>query len=372
MITVVGGGPAGSYSAYLLAKAGFEVQVLEEHPQVGEPIACTGVIAYDVMSKRLRLPDNLIVNRISAARIISPNNKSIEVKLKNDIIIDRAGFDRYLAGIAKDAGAKYFLKHRFETFSNNGRNKIIAAAKTRNETKKFETDFLIGADGPLSQVAKAAGIFGNRRFYVGMQTTMKLDNDNLIEFFPSLEGIAWVVPENEKIARVGVATKASANNYFNRFLTAVAGKNYEKKIIARQAGPIPLYNPRLRTATKDGKVLLAGDAATMVKATTLGGINQSLMGAEAAAAAIAGKGNYERLWKKAMGTDLYLSLMMRKAMERFSNADYDYLAKIFSKEKNRELLETYDRDEPSKFALKLLMREPGLMLYAIKFHNAFK
>ncbi len=377
MITVIGAGPAGGFSAYLLAKSGMDVQVFEEHATIGEPVACTGVITGDVMAKRLQLPKGLIVNKIAKARIIAPNKEFVEVKLKNDIIIDRAGLDRHVAELAKEAGVKFFMNHRFESLEYSDKrvdkgasetSALIAAVKdkTKNEIKKIEADYLVGADGPISSVAKSAGLFGNRQFYSGIQVTIPVDNDNTIDFYPSEDGIAWLVPENEKVARVGIAARNEANSYFRKFITAVAGVGYEKRIMSWQAGPIPLYDPRLRSKTKDGRILLVGDAATMVKAPTLGGINQSLIGAEAAAEAITKNADYEKLWKKRMGMDLYISLLMRKAMERFSNRDYDELVGIFKKGKNRQLLEKYDRDEPSRFALKLLMKEPKLLLFAKK------
>ena len=112
-VSIIGAGPAGNYSAYLLAKKGYDVAVYDEQPVIGIPWACTGVITRDVLSKQIRLPENIIINRIEKARIIAPDGNSVEVKLKNDIIVDRARMDQHIAGLAKEAGAKYYVNHRF-------------------------------------------------------------------------------------------------------------------------------------------------------------------------------------------------------------------------------------------------------------------
>ncbi len=364
-IIIIGAGPAGSYTAYLLAKKGFDVSVFEEHPVIGEPVACTGVLAADVTSRLLKLPDEIIVNRVGKARIIAPDGSSVEVKLKNDIVVDRAALDQHIAGMAKRAGAKYYASHRFLGIEANS-GKVVAKIKNKNleETRNFESDWLIGADGPGSEVARSAGIFGRRRFYAGLQATVTLENDNAIEFFPSQRGIAWKVPESKNAVRAGVASEKNAGSYFDEFMTKAIGNDYERRITAKQAGPIPLYNPRVKT--QKGHILLIGDAATMVKATTFGGINQGLIAATAAAEAIETGKDYARLWRAKLEKDLWLSLMMRRTMNRFSDKDYNLLVRLFGREKNRRILEEFDRDEPRKFALKLLLREPRLLLLARK------
>ena len=364
-IAIIGAGPAGNYSACLLAKKGHKVSVFEERPVIGEPWACTGVITNDVLSRQIRLPEGIIVNRIKKARIISPDGSLVEVNLKNDVIIDRAGFDRHVADMARNAGAEYYVNHRFIGMQeNNGSVSFRIKDKNSGKIKSMESDWLVGADGPRSEVAKSAGIYGNRKFYVGLQVTANLENDNAIEFFPSEKGIAWKVPENDKSVRAGIAATERANVYFDEFMKQAAGLDYRERITGHQAGPIPLFNPKVRT--QKGKVLLAGDAATMVKAPTLGGINQSLIAATAVADAVETGKDYKKLWKAKLGKDLWLSLMMRKVMNKFSNREYDHLVRIFQKGRNREILERFDRDEPRKFALKLLMREPKLLLISRK------
>lgn len=363
-ITVIGAGPAGNYSAYLLAKQGHDVSVYEEQPVIGIPWACTGVITEDVFSRQFRLPDEIVATRIEKAHIIAPDKSEVEVKLKNDIVVNRAAMDQHIASMAKGAGARYYVNHRFISLQQNG--KVTATIRNKNlgSEVKVESDWLLGADGPRSEVAKAAGIFGERKFYIGLQVTAKMENDNAIRFYPSEKGIAWTVPESKNVVRAGIAAEKHANIYFDEFMTAAVGKDYKERIIGHQAGPIPLYNPKLQT--QKGKVLLAGDAAAMVKAPTLGGINQSLIAATAVAEAAATGKDYEKLWKAKMGRDLWLSLMMRKIMNRFSDKDYNKLIKIFGSDKNKKILESFDRDEPRKFAFKLLVQEPRLLLMSGK------
>ncbi len=233
-----------------------------------------------------------------------------------------------------------------------------------NETKTFESDWLIGADGPASEVAKSAGMFGRRQFYVGIQATAEMENDGAIEFFPSGKGIAWKVPESRSAVRAGIVADKNAAGYFEEFMEKAFGKGCGSRTTAKQAGAISLYNPKVQT--QKGRVILLGDAATMVKATTFGGINQGIMAATAAAEAIETGRDYARLWRARLEKDLWLSLMMRRIMNRFSDKDYNFLIRIFRREKNMKVLEEFDRDEPRKFAFRLLMQEPRLLLLSRK------
>ncbi|MBI3034029.1 hypothetical protein HYY72_02625 [Candidatus Woesearchaeota archaeon] len=189
-----------------------------------------------------------------------------------------------------------------------------------------------------------------------------MENDNIIDFYPSEKGIAWVVPESKDKVRIGIAGLKEPHTYFDRFCTTILGNDYKEKLIAKQAGPIPLYNPHIKTQIKNTYII--GDAATMVKATTLGGIMQSHIAAQCLSTSITERKNYERAWRKRLGKDLWMHLMMRKAMDKFKADDYNRLIRMFKKEKNRRILEEHDRDFPTRFAMKLLFNEPGLMYFS--------
>ncbi|MFH1182547.1 MAG: NAD(P)/FAD-dependent oxidoreductase [Candidatus Woesearchaeota archaeon] len=361
MITIIGAGPSGSYSAYLLAKKGLEVQVFEEHNIIGEPVSSTGIIT-GLLAKHFKVPEELIVSKPENARIYSPAGDFFEVKLKNDMVLDRARLDRHLAKMAQEAGAKYFLGQRFvDCQREKDKFRIKLFDKATGKIREIVTDQLVGADGPLSRVAKSAGLYGNRVFYTGLQATVDVENDGFIEFYLNGKDIAWLVPENKNTARVGIAASSRADLFFREFLEKRIGKDFETKVLARQSGLIPVYNPKIKT--EDRAVYLVGDAATMEKATTLGGINQGMIGAMALAEAISSGKNYDKLWRKKMGKELYLALLIRKAMNKFSDEDYNKLIALMNKHKNKKLLEAYERDAPSKFIFKMAMQEPGLWAF---------
>ncbi|MEM2638183.1 MAG: FAD-dependent monooxygenase, partial [Candidatus Hadarchaeales archaeon] len=43
-VLIVGAGPCGSFLAKILSEKGLEVVVVEEHPQIGHPSCCAGIV----------------------------------------------------------------------------------------------------------------------------------------------------------------------------------------------------------------------------------------------------------------------------------------------------------------------------------------
>lgn len=357
MISIIGAGPAGCYAAYHLAKAGKDVQVFEEHREIGDPVQCTGLVTSSI-NEILNLKRGIILNEIDKVKIFSKND-SLELKLKNkNLVLDRKKLDNYLADLAVSKGAKIFLNYRFI----DNRDSLIKLRFNSKKETVLKTDYLIGADGPLSQVAKSNSLFGKREFLTGIQAVAKLKNENSIEFYPSIGTFAWVVPENEEICRIGIASYKNPKDKFENFLKSKGIKN--KDIIEKQGGLIPIYSPRQKT--QKGNVYLVGDAAAQVKATTGGGIIQGLEAAEALADSIISKKDYEKQWKARLNKDLLVHLKIRNIMDKFKDNDWNLLLKLFKKESIKKVIEDFDRDYPTKFLLKLALKEPRL-LYFLKF-----
>lgn len=357
MITIIGAGPAGSYLACLLTKQGKKVAVIEEHNSIGHPVQCTGIVTHSI-EKFFRLKNEVIANKLDKVIVVSKNNK-ISVNV-DEIVMWRDKFDQFVADMAQNAGAEILLNYKFLGF--NGKNSIKIKDGKGNKTKELKTDIVVGADGPYSTVAKAAGITASKN-YIGMQAKVKLSmNTTSFETyfgsdFPNFFG--WCVPENDETARLGIGCFEDAQEHFYRFLKSRTGK---KEILCWESGLIPLYSPK-KTIQKDN-VYLIGDAATQVKATTGGGIIPSLKAAQTLCNCIINNKDYNREFKRQSGRELLLHLRIRGMLNKFSDKDYDKLLSIMDKEKVRKILKKYDRDTPIPLVANLLLREPGFLYFA--------
>ena len=359
-IAIIGAGPAGSYLAYLLAKKGQDVVLIEEHEKIGLPVQCTGIVTGSI-KKFFDIPKSIIANECNKVVVVSKNNR-IEADT-DEIVMWRNKFDEFLADKAEDKGVKILASHQFIDFS--GKCSIKVKDREHGKTKELAADYIIGADGPSSAVAKALGLDAIKKFYIGMQAKVKLkagpeafetyfSNSNFPEFF------GWVVPESEDTARLGLGAFDNAKEYFYRFLEKRTGN---KRVLCWESGIFPVYDPK--KMIQKGNVFLIGDAATQVKATTGGGIIPALKAAEILCDCIIGNKNYDSEFKKReAGIELLLHLKIRKILNKFSDDDYDCLLSLMSQEKVKRLLKKYDRDTPIPLVMNLLLREPKFLKFA--------
>jgi len=356
MISVIGSGPAGNYFAYLAAKKGYEVNVYEEHSQIGDPIQCSGVVTPEI-KKYITLPKKIIVNRIKKVCFYSPDGNSFETKIPEDYVFNRKLLDQHIASLANKAGANFYFKKRFIDYSRI--SKDVLRLKFKDSSN--DTNILVGADGPYSSVAKSANLFDNRKFIMGTQARANADirNKNTVEIFLGYGEFGWLIPENEEVARIGVVSEGNNLLDFNSLM-----KKCNASRICFQSGMIPLYNPYIKTSS-DG-VYLIGDAATMVKAATHGSILYSMIAGKCLLKSINENLDYDSLWRKKLGFDLWLNLKIRNTLAKFSDNDFNDLVKYFSNEKMKNILASNVRDFPSRFILKLLASEPRLAKFIFK------
>src|SRR5437016_7651573 len=149
-VLIVGAGPAGSFAAERLARAGVRVALFDGRPP-GEPKACGG----GVTSKALKAWPHLLdaVGRtIDELDMYSPSGKHLYLKLDEPFAVySRIAFDTFLRERARQAGAHVFA----EKVSARGFKQTDGGWVVQTQSgAEFICKWLVGADGANSTIAK--------------------------------------------------------------------------------------------------------------------------------------------------------------------------------------------------------------------------
>ncbi len=285
---VVGGGPVGSYAALNLAKLGVKVSVFEEHPEIGLPSHCAGHLSIRSLTAMdlYPLPKGIVENTFRSANFYSPAGTKFSLYLSHPVTaaLNRARFDKYLAGQAEAAGAQFVLNSRVQSLiMTNGFVKGVKIQSNGGKEEKVFSKIALDAEGVSSRLLRQAGLTALKPEGLVYAVETEVENvqnieDDAVEVYfgknyaPGFYG--WLIPKLDGTAKLGLATnKGNPREYLNRLMRKhpVASKQLDKaKITQIGYHTISLGGPINRTYT-DG-FLAVGDCASQVKPTTGGGV----------------------------------------------------------------------------------------------------
>lgn len=155
-VAVVGGSAAGFFTAYLLARHGTDVQVLERSENL-EPAARTLIVTHRMRNLLGRFAENCVVNQIRQFELFT-DGRSASISLSQpDLVIERATLIRGLAEQACRIGTKLSLGRRFQGLTPAGRGLEVEVQRSGGSTESVYADAVVGSDGAASSVAQAAG-----------------------------------------------------------------------------------------------------------------------------------------------------------------------------------------------------------------------
>lgn len=363
-ILVVGGSAAGLYTAGYLARGGKAVRVLESRPTL-EASARTLIVTDHFRGQISAESRSCILNEINRFELFT-DGRSAQFSLKRpDLIIERSRLIRSLSQEAVEAGAELNYNTRFLGLSPKGTGLNVAVDQA-GERMEYHAQSLVGADGAVSRVARAAG-WPPVDTVPLVQAVIKLPKDcpadtTRVWFIPDdTPYFYWLIPESAERAAVGVigengqATKIC----FDRFL---AKKGFEP--LEWQGARIPVYKrwvPVQRTVG-NGEVYLVGDAAAQVKVSTVGGIVTGLRGAKGVADAILRNGKSELL---ALRRELGTHWLIRRTLHYFQQEDYSRLVDMLN-DSTRESLGEINRDESTRLLWNVVRTQPKLVLMGLR------
>jgi geranylgeranyl reductase family protein len=364
-VLIVGAGPAGSFAAEGLARAGVRVALFDGRPP-GEPKACGG----GVTSKALKTWPHLLeaVGRtIDELEMYSPSGKHLHLKLEEPFAVySRITFDTFLRERARKAGAKVFAeKVSARGFKRVGGKILVEASISPVATApgfdtdggwivstqsgaEFHTKYLVGADGANSGIAKKlAGPLPPAEMEVAFGYRAPLPKSveaaTVVAFLPEWVGYAWAFPRIDHVS-FGIATTQDAFDHekldslmwdfmVSYYHASEAGSSNPRmqlwkkqksetqienlrQTAERYAARIPGLAPRTwdtRKACGEGWALL-GDAAGFADPVTGEGIYYAIRSAELFAETyLAGApATYEKKWRADFGAELKRASQMRR------------------------------------------------------------
>ena len=363
-VIVVGGSAAGFSTATHLANGGKAVRVLESRPDL-DPVSRTLIVTDHFRGQVNGAGSASIVNEIRRLELFT-DGRSAMISLKRpDLIIERSRLIRALRAEAEAAGARIEYNTRFLGLAPNASGLRVEADHAGRRVE-LHARSLVGADGAVSRVARAAG-WPPVETVPLVQALVRLPKDcpadtTRIWFIPDdTPYFYWLIPESPERAALGVIGEQGRDTKraFDRFLEK---KGFEP--LEWQGARIPVYRQwvPIRRTVGNGEVYLVGDAAAQVKVTTVGGIVTGLRGARGVADAILGNSQSEL---RALRRELATHWLIRRALHYFGQEEYRQLVDILNVS-TRESLAEINRDEATRLLWNVVRRQPRLVLLGLR------
>ncbi len=298
-VVVVGGGPCGATVAADLAAAGRSVLLLD---RAGRIKPCGGAIPPRLI-RDFGIPDELLVAKVTAARMISPSDQRVDMPIDGNGfvgMVDRDVFDEWLRERAERTGAER-LTGSFESITRLFDGTVVVhyrakGASERAPCEQIRCRLVVGADGARSAVGRrevpgaerVPCVFAYHEIVAWPERASETVDQRRCDVYYdgrfSPDFYSWIFPH-------GPTMSIGTGSAHKGFSLRGAVKDLRDRIgldgletIRREGAPIPLKPLKRWDNGRD--VLLAGDAAGVVAPASGEGIYYAMLSGRLAAQAV--------------------------------------------------------------------------------------
>lgn len=257
---VIGAGPAGACTSYLLAKSGIKVLVIDkEHFPRCKPCA-GGLTAKALKSFDFSIAEE--VRYVTKSIVVSYKGKIFHKISGNKVItemVERTDFDHFFMAKAVSSGAIFLDGVKVE---NVVRENGMFVVET-NE-RAFQCEYLVGADGANSIVNRTFNIVEKDLYGFAVETNCPISKekgnfDMSFDFGAIPNGYLWIFPKDQYLC-VGAYTTNKKMKHINKYLLEYIEKLGLSPESERFMGHIiPFYG--INYKQPDYPCILVGDAA---------------------------------------------------------------------------------------------------------------
>ena len=294
-VIVIGAGPSGSIAAYVAAKLGLRVLVLDRFrfPRI-KP--CGGGLTQKSVALLRSLGIELdSVIRDKCRRVALINSAGSFLITDNEPVISvvsRDEFDNYLLSNALETGADYIVDRAVRVDVGNDGVNVIGV------NNAYVGKYVIAADGANSIVARQLGNDLRRGAAMAFMTIARgnyLDDLCVIDMTRIKWGYSWIFPRGNGEYDVGIGS-IRWEDYRPLLINYVHDVGMQEGEI--RGHPIPI---RVRDRIVSRRIVLVGDAAGLADPTTAEGIFYAMYSGALAALAVRRSSNPANLANNYLG-----------------------------------------------------------------------
>lgn len=286
-VIVVGSGPAGSITAWRLARAGVRVAVIEKAALPRYKTCGGGIIGRTIQALPIDVRHVIEQDCHTAQLHVVSEGLSFTTHRSVPIVsmTMRDQFDYALLSAAQAAGAVLYQRCAVEEVSPKDDSVTVMTDKGAMMAR-----FLVAADGALSQVARKVGMADGRVLIPALEYEVMLPQERLdrlrgvarFDFGILPHGYAWAFPKQQHLS-IGILSMVQREHELKRAITQyldLLGCG-DLTRIDRHGFVIPI-RPRTGPFMKN-RVLVVGDAAGFADPVTGEGISGALRSGQLAA-----------------------------------------------------------------------------------------